>query len=126
MSKNIEIEKILCELKSLDGFLAADAIDIDAEKPIASAVQANLDYNELSRLTAVGQKSILAAMALINGPQMTYVMCSNPLAYTLNYFLFMESSRYDIAIAVDKKTCNLEDVKMKLAYVAGKISTILK
>lgn len=121
--KNIAaISEALDTLKTLDGFIVADLVDLRTGKPLATATNTpGFDSAELCRLGALSLNTINEAMDLVNAPYITFVHVTNPVSSTLNYML---GSTYFIGLCVEN-TSDLEYAKLKQAEVAQQIAALL-
>lgn len=122
--KNIDaIAEALDSLKTLDGFIVADLVDLTTGKPLATATDiSDFDSAELCRLGALSLNTINEAMDLVNAPYITFVQVTNPVSSTLNYML---GTTYFIGLCVEN-TSDLEYAKSRQAEVAKEIAALLE
>lgn len=66
-------------MKTLDGFIVADLVDLKAVKPLATASNiTGFDSAELCRMGTESFNIINEAVDLVNAPYITFVHVTNP------------------------------------------------
>lgn len=121
--KNIEaITETLNTLKTLDGFVVADLVELRTGKPLVTDSNTpDFDTSELCRLGALSLNTINEAMDLVSAPYITFVEVTNPVSSTLNYML---GSTHFIGLCVEN-TSDLEYAKSRQSEAAKEIEALL-
>ena len=123
MDKQVEIEQILNELRSIIGFFGADLVDLQEGKAMASvSIHPEIDTSEISRIGAEAiNVYIKGAVAAKNPYPITLVQVTTEFLTSLQQVL---GNTHFVVLALES-TGDIEAAKIKLAEVSERIKTYL-